>query len=169
MNEKRMDELARKEAVEISYDRKKTIAFYEKLRGRIITQLRLYTKNRYNTLIEYLMFLPDLFILLTRLMMDKRVSNSQHLLISAMIAYVIMPIDLIPDMIPVIGYLDDLVFVVYGLNMILNDIDKQIVLENWSGEEELIYLLGAITDKANRMMNKKVLFMIRRILRRRKI
>ena len=66
---------------------------------------------------EYLFLLPDFFILVARLALDKRVPSKQKLMAGGIVAYLIMPIDLIPDFIPVIGHVDDLVLVVLGLNI----------------------------------------------------
>jgi uncharacterized membrane protein YkvA (DUF1232 family) len=76
--------------------------------------------------------------LVCRIAVDKRVSVKQKLLMGGVIAYVMMPIDLIPDFIPVLGFVDDLVLIVLGLNMILNELNPQIVLDNWSGVGEVL-------------------------------
>ncbi len=106
---------------------------------------------------EYLFLLPDLFILVCRLALDKRVPTKQKLMAGGIVAYVIMPIDLIPDFIPVIGHVDDLVLVVLGLNMILNDIDPKVLSDNWSGEGEILEQLKKITATAERFLDKNLL------------
>jgi uncharacterized membrane protein YkvA (DUF1232 family) len=96
-------------------------------------------------------------MLLCRLAVDKRVAGKQKLLVGGIIAYVISPIDIIPDFIPFIGYIDDLVLVVYGLNVVLNEVDKQVLIDNWGGEEDILKLLQKITYVAENFLDKNIL------------
>ena len=106
---------------------------------------------------EYLFLLPDMFILVCRLALDKRVPTKQKLMAGGIVAYVIMPLDIIPDFIPVIGHVDDLVLVVMGLNMILNEIDPKVLADNWSGEGEILDQLKKVTSTAERFLDKNIL------------
>jgi len=141
--------------------------FYEILRERIVGFMKNRTGQTGGKLAEYLFTLPDFFILLTRLAVDKRINSNQKIFIGAIIAYIVLPIDFIPDFIPVLGYIDDLVLAVYGLNMILNEIDKKILIENWSGEEDILNLLQKITSTSEQFLNKNVLNKIKRWVRKR--
>ncbi|PKN80188.1 MAG: hypothetical protein CVU48_02785 [Candidatus Cloacimonetes bacterium HGW-Cloacimonetes-1] len=106
---------------------------------------------------EYLFALPDLFILVCRLASDKRVPVKKKMVVAGIISYVLMPLDIIPDFIPVIGYLDDLVLIVMGLNIVLNDIEKKVLLDNWSGDGDLLDLMKKISATAEQFMNKNIL------------
>ncbi len=136
-------------------DRK--MQFYEKLRKRIVGFAQDKAGNSAGKFTEYVLTLPDFFILLCRLAVDKRMNSSQKLMVGGIIAYVISPIDIIPDFIPVIGYVDDIVLVVYGLNIILNDLDKQVLIDNWSGEQNVLELLQKITLAAEQFLDKNIL------------
>lgn len=144
----------------------KKLAFYEKLRAKF----KKFTTDKVGKdagkFAEYLLSLPDFFIMLCRLSVDKRVAKSQKLIIGGIIAYVISPIDIIPDFIPVFGYMDDLVLVVFGLNMILNELDKEIVQDNWSGDDDVLELMQKITHTAEQFLDKNVLRKIKKWLRR---
>jgi uncharacterized membrane protein YkvA (DUF1232 family) len=83
-------------------------------------------------------------------------------MVGGIIAYIISPIDIIPDFIPVIGYVDDLVLAVFGLNIVLNEIDKKVVLENWSGQEDLLELMQKITLTAEKFLDKNILKRIKK-------
>ena len=115
---------------------------------------------------EYLFLLPDFFILVARLALDKRVPKKQKLMAGGIVAYLIMPIDLIPDFIPIIGHVDDLVLVVLGLNMILNDIDPKVLSDNWSGEGEVLEQMKKVTAAAERFLDKNLLQKIKGWLKR---
>jgi len=57
---------------------------------------------------------------------DPRVSPATKFLIAVIVAYILSPIDLIPDFIPVIGYLDDLLILPLGIALVIRMIPKDI-------------------------------------------
>jgi uncharacterized membrane protein YkvA (DUF1232 family) len=89
------------------------LKFYEDLRKKAKGWTKEKTGSMGGKISEYLFLLPDFFILVCRLAVDKRVPAKHKLKVAGIIAYLIMPIDIIPDFIPVIGYVDDLVLVVW--------------------------------------------------------
>jgi len=135
----------------------KQLKFYGKLRKKIHKLAAEKGGEKAGVFTEYILALPDFFVLLCRLAIDKRVSKKQKLLVGGIIAYVISPIDIIPDFIPFIGYVDDLVLVVYGLNIVLNELDKQVLVDNWSGEEDILTLLQRVTYVAENFLDKNIL------------
>lgn len=135
----------------------KRFHFYEILRNRIHKFVKNYAGETGSRFAGYLLSLPDFFIMLCRLALDTRVNASQKFFIGGITAYVILPIDIVPDFIPFLGYIDDLVLVVFGLNLILNELDKQILLDNWSGEEDVLELLQKITATAEKFLDKTFL------------
>ena len=77
-------------------------------------------------------FAPDCIVLFRRLFGDARVSRRKKLLLALPIAYLATPIDLVPDFIPVAGYLDDAVIVAFVLRHILRD-EAGLIEEHWPG------------------------------------
>lgn len=148
-------------------DDERKLQFYEKLRKKV-RDISREKAGKAGTLTEYLFILPDLFVLITRLAMDDRVPAKKKFFIGAIITYMLLPIDIIPDFIPVIGYLDDMILAVYGLNTVLNEIDKQIIIDNWSGEGNILDLLQTITAKAEQFMDKNILQKIKNWINKRK-
>jgi uncharacterized membrane protein YkvA (DUF1232 family) len=67
--------------------------------------------------------------LLVELMLDKRVPASRKLLIGVAAAYVVSPIDLIPDFIPVISRLDDFAALVISLDLLLEGVPREVLIE----------------------------------------
>jgi uncharacterized membrane protein YkvA (DUF1232 family) len=92
-------------------------------------------------------FVPDCVVLFKRLLGDSRISRRRKLLIGALVGYLLLPIDLIPDFIPVAGQLDDAIVVALVLRAILRDAGPEIVREHWPGPPEslaaLLYAAGA--------------------------
>ncbi len=141
------------------------LKFYEKLRKKAKDWTQEKTGKTGNKLAEYLFLLPDLFILVTRVAVDKRVPSKRKLMLGGIIAYVMMPLDIIPDFIPILGSVDDLVLVVMGLNMLLNDIDQKVLEDNWSGEGDILHLMQKITATAEKFLDKNVMARVKKWLK----
>ncbi len=60
---------------------------------------------------------------------DERTPNGAHLMSSIVLAYVLSPIDLIPDFIPVIGYLDDVLIIALGIKLAIKWIPAELLAE----------------------------------------
>jgi uncharacterized membrane protein YkvA (DUF1232 family) len=89
-------------------------------------------------------FLPGCVTLLRRLRTDPRVPRRAKLVIACVAGYVVLPIDLIPDFVPVIGVLDDAVIVALALRYAGRQVPRAAILEAWPGDPALINrLLGA--------------------------
>ena len=77
--------------------------------------------------------LPDLARLLTRLVGDPVLPRAAKITLGAAAVYLLSPIDLIPDFIPLVGYVDDLLLAAVVLDGILNWVDRGLVLKYWPG------------------------------------
>ena len=78
-------------------------------------------------------FVPDCLILFKRLLSDPRVPRSTRILLAPAIAYLAFPLDLIPDFIPVIGYVDDAFVLAWALRRIVRAAGPVVVREQWPG------------------------------------
>lgn len=96
-----------------------------------------------NTLREVAMFLPNFVILLKRLVSDPRVPRKSKLVLGATLVYVVSPIDVVPDFVPGLGQLDDVIVVLLALHSILNRVDEAVVIELWPGREDVIRIVRA--------------------------
>lgn len=61
----------------------------------------------------------------------------------AAVAYVVSPIDIIPDFIPTIGKLDDVLVVAYAIDRLLAGVEPEVVAEAWDGSEDALDLVWA--------------------------
>jgi len=95
---------------------------------------------------DYVFIIPDLVALLYRLLKDSRVPMKTKLIISAAVAYIAFPTDIIPDNIPFIGKVDDLAVIFFALDRIVNDVPAYILLENWEGKNDIIIALKSIIE-----------------------
>lgn len=122
---------------------------YDRLRGRIHRYLesRGGATSKFG---EYLLLVPDVFILLWRLVNDRRVSGKDKVLLGSGIAYYLLPIDIMPEaIVGPMGYLDDLVFAVYILNRILAATDIAVLREHWSGSADLLETIRRVLAQAD--------------------
>ncbi len=90
-------------------------------------------------------FIPDCVVLVRRLLRDDRVGRSRKLLLIMLIGYLAMPIDLIPDFIPVAGQIDDAIVVAIVLRSVLRAGGPELLREHWPGP---LASLNAITRLA---------------------
>ena len=80
-------------------------------------------------------FIPDCLVLLKRLLADPRVPRRRKLILVLLVGYLAMPIDLVPDFIPVVGQLDDAIVAGLALRAVLRGAGPGLVREHWPGPE----------------------------------
>lgn len=103
-----------------------------------------------------LMFLPNMVMLLGRLLKDARVPTAEKALFMAAIVYVISPLDFIPDVFPFIGQVDDLYVVALVLLRLVNRSDESVVREHWSGGGDIVSLADSIANVAPKFLPKRI-------------
>jgi uncharacterized membrane protein YkvA (DUF1232 family) len=86
-------------------------------------------------------FIPDCIVLVTRLSRDQRVSRRRKLLLVALVGYLALPFDLVPDFIPVAGQLDDAIIVALVLRSFVRSGGEQLIRELWPGPEQSLGLI----------------------------
>ena len=86
-------------------------------------------------------FIPDCVVLFRRLLADLRVGRRGRLLIAGLILYLALPIDLVPDFIPVAGQLDDALLVILVLRTVLRHGGPELLEEHWPGPRSSLELL----------------------------
>jgi len=86
------------------------------------------------TVMYYIRQLPQYVRLLGGLITDPRVALVDKLFVFGAIAYIVMPIDLIPDFIPFFGEIDDVYLLVLALQRLISNAGRPVLLAHWSGE-----------------------------------
>jgi uncharacterized membrane protein YkvA (DUF1232 family) len=93
---------------------------------------------------------PDCIVLFSRLLRDPRLPRRDKLLVAALLPYLLLPFDLIPDFIPVAGQLDDAVLVALVLRRVVRA-RPDLVEEHWPGPRRSLEWLegfyGVFTKK----------------------
>jgi len=138
--------------------------FYDRLRGGI----RRYVERKGPALgktADFLLLVPDVFILLWRLANDSRVAGKDKVLLVSALAYFISPFDLIPEaLVGPIGYLDDLVFGVYVLNKLVATADAAVIREHWSGSEDVLSMIQRVLAAADSLVGSSMAGKIKKML-----
>ena len=91
-------------------------------------------------------FLPACVTLARRLRADPRVPFKAKAAVVLAGLWVLSPIDLLPEFLPIIGPLDDVVVVALALRYAARRVPREVLLEAWPGEPRLLQrLLGSST------------------------
>lgn len=109
-----------------------------------------------NRMKGFLMFLPNMFKLLGKLLKDGRVPTTEKVFLAGAIFYVVMPLDFIPDVIPFVGQIDDAYLVGLTLLRLINRTDERVVREHWSGGGDIVSLANSIANLAPALLPKRV-------------
>jgi uncharacterized membrane protein YkvA (DUF1232 family) len=116
---------------------------------------------------EFLLLVPDIFILLWRLTTDSRVIGKDKVLLGSAVVYFILPFDLIPEaIVGPIGYLDDLVLAVYVLNTILTHTDPDVLREHWTGSEDVLVTIQRVLTAADTLVETNILGRIKKMIKK---
>ena len=106
---------------------------------------------------DIILLLPDLTILLMRLLRDGRVPLVEKGVALAGVAYVISPIDVLPAiLLGPIGLLDDLFIVAACLSRLLNHVHPDVVRTHWSGQGDALEVIQNTTNWFEREMKLRV-------------
>jgi uncharacterized membrane protein YkvA (DUF1232 family) len=103
--------------------------------------------------------LPDVARLMARLVGDPVLPRAAKIALAAAALYLVSPLDLLPDFIPFVGYLDDALLVSVIVDGILNHVDRALVLKYWPGTV-------ASLDKLSRASRFLAMWVPRRLKRR---
>lgn len=95
---------------------------------------------------EAILVLPNVAKLLARLARDPRVSIRRKAFAVAALAYVMSPIDLIPDFIAGFGQFDDLVIAAIAINHLIDGAGREVIEEHWDGSEDALDLVIATVE-----------------------
>jgi uncharacterized membrane protein YkvA (DUF1232 family) len=82
-----------------------------------------------------LRLLPDLLRLVRRLAADRALPRGVRIRVWLLLAYLLSPVDLVPDVIPVLGYADDVVVVALALRAVVRRAGPEALVRSWPGDD----------------------------------
>ncbi len=95
-----------------------------------------YTRPADLRVTDILRLLPDTVTLLRRLAADPELPRGVRIRLWLLLIYLILPIDLIPDFIPVLGYADDAIIVALALRSVTRRAGPAALEQHWPGTTE---------------------------------
>ena len=93
--------------------------------------------------------LPDLLRLVSRLARDSALPRGVRIRLWLLLAYLASPLDLIPDFIPVVGYLDDAIVVAIALRSVVRTAGPESLERHWPGSPDglsVVRRLAGLSD-----------------------
>jgi uncharacterized membrane protein YkvA (DUF1232 family) len=113
----------------------------------IITLLLVRPKGA--ALADAVRILPDLLRLVLRLVADRSLPRAVRVRLWLLLGYLAMPVDLVPDVIPVLGYADDAIIVAVVLRSVVRRAGIDAVRAHWPGSADGFAALCRITGLAS--------------------
>jgi uncharacterized membrane protein YkvA (DUF1232 family) len=101
----------------------------------------LYVTGRHSEARALAAFIPDCVLLVHGLMQDPRVQRRHKALLAALLGYLALPFDLVPDFIPIAGQLDDVLVAAWVLRRLVRGAGPEIIREHWRGPEQSLRLV----------------------------
>ncbi|MFC3298421.1 DUF1232 domain-containing protein [Arthrobacter agilis] len=87
---------------------------------------------------------PDILRLVRRLAADRALPRGSRLLLLALAVYLVLPIDLVPDFLPVVGYADDLVLIAVVLRAVVRAAGPDTLQHHWPGSDGGLRVVRAL-------------------------
>lgn len=113
------------------------------------------------TVMDVVMQLPNYLRLLFGLVTDRRVEALDKMLVVGAIAYILSPLDFIPDFLPFFGQVDDAFLLLASLERLITNAGKRVVMDHWHGPPD------ALSSRNLQMAIVAASFFLPRRLRRR--
>ncbi|MGB4677811.1 MAG: DUF1232 domain-containing protein [Aggregatilineales bacterium] len=132
--------------------------FYQRIRGKVVSWAEGAGAGKEIT--KYVLLVPDIVALMVRLMGDSRVSGTLKAEIAAASAYIILPVDLMPEAVmgPA-GLIDDAIIGMIALNRVFKAMGQagaDILRQYWDGDEDVLKVMQELLDRADRFVTGPV-------------
>lgn len=134
-------------------EREHLLTAYDRLRERVLSAVEKKGGKLGADAVKVLLLVPDIFLLLVRLVMDRDVPPRTRALIGSVLAYFLLPVDLLPEaLLGGAGYLEDVVLATAVLAQAFGGELEAHARKHWSGPEDLRVVLGDVTSAAHRLL-----------------
>jgi uncharacterized membrane protein YkvA (DUF1232 family) len=144
------------------------LSFYDRLRERVLQWVEKRGGRIPEAAVEAVLLVPDVFILLVRLALDREVPKPTRALIAGALAYFVLPTDLFPEaLFGAGGFLEDLVLASAVLAQAFGGELEPYAQKHWSGSHELKKVVGDLTQTAHVLLGENLYGRLKRLLARR--
>lgn len=125
---------------------------YDRLRARVVSRV----PGQRAGLRDLLLLVPDIAVLLGRLLRDPRVAASDKAVALLGLGYLVSPIDLMPAwLFGPLGALDDLLVLCAAASRVLNHVHPDVVRAHWPGPGDALENVRAVTDWSEREIGSR--------------
>jgi len=126
---------------------------YDRLRAGVVAN----RAGEGSGLRDLLLLLPDLTVLLMRLLRDGRVPVTSKAVALVGVGYVLSPIDLLPSLLlGPLGLVDDLVVVSAALSRVINHVHPDVVRSHWPGKGDALDAIARVTAWSESLFTRKL-------------
>jgi uncharacterized membrane protein YkvA (DUF1232 family) len=112
---------------------------------------------------DAVLMVPNLVKLVSRLLRDPRVPRRAKFALGLAALYVASPIDLIPDKLPVIGWVDDLLVLMFALDSLIDRAGPEVVSELWDGPGDVLTLVRDVVGLSRHVVPRRLGLIIDRL------
>jgi uncharacterized membrane protein YkvA (DUF1232 family) len=107
--------------------------------------------------------MPNIVKLIGRLLKDPRVPRRAKITLGLAAAYVASPIDLIPEVIPVVGWADDVLIVMFAIDSLIDRAGEEVLRDHWDGPGDLLSLVRDVVGLSRNLVPKRLSNIIDRL------
>lgn len=105
---------------------------------------------------DAVLMMPNIVRLVARLIKDPRVPRRAKITLGLAAIYVASPIDLIPEAVPIIGWADDVLIIMFALDALIDRAGEEIVDELWDGPGDLLALVRDVVALSRNIVPKRL-------------
>lgn len=126
---------------------------WDRLRAQVIHQ----EPGAASGLRDLLLLVPDLAVLLFRLLRDPQVPPGAKALAALGTAYLLSPVDILPEiLLGPLGFVDDLLVLTAALSRILNYVHPDLVRSHWSGQGDALEAIQRLTEWSESLLTRRL-------------
>ena len=141
------------------------LSFYDRLRDQIVEVVERRGGAIGSRGVQALLLVPDVFILVVRLSLDKDVPKGQRAMLASALAYFVLPVDLVPEaFVGPAGYIDDLIFALAILAQAFGKGLEPHAEKYWSGDQKVRTVLRDVLETAESLLGHSVYDRLRDLL-----
>lgn len=146
------------------------LSSYDRIRERLAMSIVRRGGKLGRRTVEALLLVPDVFILLVRLLLDRSVPKETRMAVGGALAYFLLPVDLLPEvLVGGVGYVDDLVLAVAVLAQVFGRELEPYAERYWSGSKQLRTVIADVLEAAHGLLGHRLYERLRAMLARRGI
>jgi len=136
-------------------------SYYQGLRDKVRRWTERKAPKWVQPFVPWLLALPDFFVLVVRLARDERVPAAAKVLAAATVAYILSPVDLIPDILPIVGQVDDVAVALFAIEQIAVRVPGDVIQELWPGDGRVLDFVQSGTELFNKALPARLLAAIK--------